>query len=80
MKVETDIISNDIKHMMIIPIKMITSDFKVLTYIITSIPACSYWTPLVFSGVHSSCYSICTVKPVLGGHSWGMSKVTSQER
>jgi hypothetical protein len=21
-----------------------------------------------------------TVKPVLGGHSWGMSKVTSQER
>jgi hypothetical protein len=35
---------NDIKHMMIISIKMITSDFKVLTYIITSIPACSYWT------------------------------------
>jgi hypothetical protein len=30
--------------MMIILIKMITSDFKVLTYIITSIPACSYWT------------------------------------
>jgi hypothetical protein len=25
-------------------------------------------SPLVFSGVHSSCYSVCTVKPVLGGH------------
>ena len=38
----------------------------------------SLFTNLSIQTSNSKC--IITVKPVLGGHTWGMSKVTSQER